>query len=398
MTVGIYAKQQNKSGDYSQSSIKPVHVFAVNTGYADLENLVEFNEHTLARIASISKCITSCLIAHLKDSGHTDWTSQIKDAVKTIDSVKPFEDVTIGQLLSHTAGVRGYCNNEFMNTEYFKTIESSISLFLKHSKKPDTLPAPYLYSSHGFCLLAFVIDEICKQTKYDNIKSFLKHSLREMYMLDTFIEEHESIISRRCKQYTFNDNKLRNCPFVRNDHKFASGGLLSTTNDLQRFGQFLLRASLGEEQFISKQSIEKMWTPVCEARPGCFEGYYYCYGWMKSSRQVFHTGGAVGGCSILMIQPFSSLLENDHSYAIVVAFICNLDTAKGLMTFATRIINLIDDFCQNLNIISYLFSLLAINTTIKRKKYNIYYINKNISRQYVDAAGSKYVLLSNMYY
>jgi len=86
---------------------------------------------------------------------------------------------------------------------------------------------------------------------------------------------------------------------------WGGGGLLSTTEDLVRFGAALLRG-----QLLRNDSIEAMFTPQ-KTRNGIETGYGL--GWFvetdaRGRRYVWHGGRGIGGRSAIVIVPHARLV------------------------------------------------------------------------------------------
>ncbi len=108
-----------------------------------------------------------------------------------------------------------------------------------------------------------------------------------------------------------------------NSYKWPSGGFLSTTEDLARFGQAMLDGKL-----LSDGTRQMMWTPM-PLRDG--KRTTYGLGWgigtdPQGRRRISHTGGSMGGTTILALYPDEK---------IVVAIAANTD--KGLNALAGRV-------------------------------------------------------------
>ena len=79
-------------------------VYEKSFGYADFSTKRPNTANTSFPIASITKTFTSTAILQLKEKGKL----QLEDAVIKILSDFPYPDITIKQLLSHTAGLPIY--------------------------------------------------------------------------------------------------------------------------------------------------------------------------------------------------------------------------------------------------------------------------------------------------
>jgi CubicO group peptidase (beta-lactamase class C family) len=91
-------------------------------------------------------------------------------------------------------------------------------------------------------------------------------------------------------------------PAVDNSYKWAGGGFLSTPEDLVRFGSALLQPG-----FLKRESLIQLFTSQ-KTRGGKETGYGI--GWSIARDTAghviyFHTGGSVGGSSVLLLHPES---------------------------------------------------------------------------------------------
>ena len=97
--------------------------------------------------------------------------------------------------------------------------------------------------------------------------------------------------------------------------EWAGGGYLSTASDLVRYGSSYLEGTL-----LRPETVALMWT---SQRTTSGEETGYGIGWFTGTvdghREVWHTGGAVGGSTILLIRP------DDR---VVVAILTNLENAR----------------------------------------------------------------------
>jgi len=99
-------------------SIKGKTVFTEGFGYTDIENDVKTDESSVWRLASISKPLTSALVGLLIDKGKIDLNKSIHEYLpKSLYPNKSFngkpEDITVRQVLSHTAGLHMSVNQDF---------------------------------------------------------------------------------------------------------------------------------------------------------------------------------------------------------------------------------------------------------------------------------------------
>ena len=141
-----------------------------------------------------------------------------------------------------------------------------------------------------------------------------------------------------------------------NSYKWAGGGILSTVSDLMKFGNRLLSYYHNNDSsgYLTQDTIKNyLWTkqsvPVTVRKNSSekpllvqpIEKSYYGLGWQlvfdnDALKRVFHTGGAVGASSCLLIVPHNDN-KSQNSNDIVVAVLCNLDNASGIASFTYEI-------------------------------------------------------------
>jgi serine beta-lactamase-like protein LACTB len=154
--------------------------------------------------------------------------------------------------------------------------------------------------------------------------------------------------------------RLQNVPYVDNSCKWAGGGILSSVGDLMQFGNNLLysyqnnnptnylKQSTIKNFLWSKQSmpvtirkdkVDKLPLVTPLEKTYCGLGWYMVYNDKDCLKRVYHTGGAVGCSSCLLIVPKDDGNESNPN-GIVVAVLCNLDNASGIANFTNEIANI----------------------------------------------------------
>jgi serine beta-lactamase-like protein LACTB len=284
-------------------------LWSTGIGMADLEQRVPVTTTTKFRIGSVSKALTAVALGRLYESGRLDWDAPVQRYVPAFP-VKRFP-ITVRQLAGHLAGIRHYLPGEFENQKHYGTVTEGLTIFADDSLlfEPGTR---YGYSSYGYNLLAAVIEGASGEPY---LSFMAKHVFEPAGMTHTAAEHPDSIILERGRYYTRADSTgpVVNAPFVDNTYKWASGGFLSTAEDLARFGQRLL-----EGRIVRKETLDLLWTSM---RTTDGKATDYGIGWSVESdslgrRRVRHSGGSVGGTAHLIIYP---------DVALVVALLVNSD-------------------------------------------------------------------------
>ncbi|MBA3316655.1 MAG: beta-lactamase family protein [Gemmatimonadales bacterium] len=283
--------------------------WSAGIGMADLEQRVPVTTTTKFRVGSVSKALTAVALGRLHEMGRLDWDAPVQSYVPAFP-VKRFP-ITVRQLAGHLAGIRHYQPGEFENQKHYATVTEGLTIFARDSLlfEPGT---EFGYSSYGYNLLSAVIEGASGEPY---LKFMTEQVFKPAGMVHTVAEQMDSIIPERGRYYTRSDSTglVVNAPFVDNSYKWASGGFLSTAEDLARFGQQLL-----EGRILRPETLDLLWTSMRTADGQVTD---YGIGWSVESdslgrRRVRHSGGSVGGTAHLIIYP-------DH--ALVVAVLVNSD-------------------------------------------------------------------------
>lgn len=135
--------------------------WAQGFGVADLENNVPSTEHTLFRLASISKSFTAIAAMQLWERGQLDLDAPVQKYCPSFPQ-EPWS-ISTRQVLGHLGGIRHYKSSspddpEVGNTKHFDDpIQAGLNFF-----KDDPLVAQpgtsFHYSTQGYTLVGCVIE------------------------------------------------------------------------------------------------------------------------------------------------------------------------------------------------------------------------------------------------
>ncbi len=285
-------------------------------GYVDLEKKTGVGPKTsVFRIASISKPIAATALAYMVAEGHIDLDVSIYEYVPYFPKKK--WDFTIRQLASHTAGIRGYWGKEYGLNEPH-SIKSGIKVF----KNNDLLFKPgtdYLYNSFDWALISLAMQEASgmpfetyvQEKVLDPLGMINTHPERPLSVAEVIPSAtlSDQVDSNKTIFYSKSKLGFRKAIPVNNFYKLASGGYLSTTEDIAKLGQAYLNKIILNEvvlsQFLTSQTIKG-------------EPTYYGLGWQvsvdKKGRPYYgHVGNGVGGYSNFFVYP-----EQKMVFAILV--------------------------------------------------------------------------------
>ncbi len=241
-------------------------LLSVGVGYAELDNLTPATGTTVHNIASISKTHAAVAVMQLVEQGKVKLDDPIQKYVPYFP--KKRWPITVRQILTHTSGIRHYKRGEFgpqniKEKMHYDTFEDAVSIF-----KDDTLlfqPGKYwYYSSYAADLMQGIVETVTGMGFEDYLR---KYVWGPAGMFNTQFDVPERIVHHRGRGYLRNKQGLLiNIPYVDVSYKYAGGGILSTVEDLVRFG-----IALNHGKLLKPETLARMYAvqvdPVMRYNP-----------------------------------------------------------------------------------------------------------------------------------
>jgi CubicO group peptidase (beta-lactamase class C family) len=272
--------------------------FVAGFGKADIETgTAVLPETTVFRIASISKPITATALALLVAEG----VLQLDEDVRAYVPEFPKEHglITLRQLASHTAGIRGYRGKEFALNRPMNSAES-LELF---AEDPLLFPPGkgYHYNSFDFVLLSLAMQRATGMPFHELVAARV---LKPLSMNRTEMETPGQPVPGQAHFYSRFGKDFRRAVPVDTRYKLAGGGYLSTVSDICRLGTAYLNGAIA-----SPDSLSPFLTSCqVEGQPT-----HYGLGWQVSrdsgGRPFYgHVGNTVGAYSNFFVYPSQELV------------------------------------------------------------------------------------------
>ncbi|MCR9243410.1 MAG: beta-lactamase family protein [bacterium] len=282
---------------------------AFGLGLADLENDVPATEHTVYRLASISKPITAICALRLHERGELDLDAPVHTLVS--EWPKKRWPVTTRQLLGHLGGVRHYKRGEGESTSHFPDQTKGLVRFASDPliHEPGT---KYRYTTFGYNLAAAVVEAQAARPFPRVVREWIAEPSRAPSLQD---DDVRRLIKHRAQGYRERGAVLENSQLMDGSYKLGGGGLCSSAPDLVRFGQALLA-----DRLLQRETLELMWT---EQRTAGGDGTGYGLGFRvgkRGGRRTIAHSGAQSRVSTMFL-----MLPDD---GIVVALLCNLERRR----------------------------------------------------------------------
>jgi CubicO group peptidase (beta-lactamase class C family) len=238
-------------------------------GYAIHPRVVHNQPDTKFNIASVTKMLTAVAVIQLVATGKLD----LHTPVSTYDPALPHAaDITIHQLLTHTAGFDRYWNDAYRAARSdLRTIEGYLKLF---AETPLEFPpgTRYHYGNSGYVLLGALIEHATGTSYYEHMRQEI---FQPLGMKATDFYEMDLPVANCATGYTREnwfgplDGQLRNNHFIYAVKGSPSEHCFSTVHDL-----FLFLQALQAHRLLDAEHTELCMKPHTAAeQPGVQYGY-----------------------------------------------------------------------------------------------------------------------------
>jgi CubicO group peptidase (beta-lactamase class C family) len=269
-------------------------------GLADAENNASASEHTLFRLASISKSLTATAAMQLWERGQLDLDAPVQKYCPSFP--QKASPITTRQVMGHLGGIRHYKSGsqddlEVGNTKHFENpIQAGLDFF-KNDALVSEPGKQFHYSTQGYTLVGCVIEGASGAKYVDFVR---QNVFIPAGMAQTQVDNRFAIIPYRTRFYQKTESgSVQNADFLDSSYKIPGGGWLSSAEDMARFEVAILN-----DKLIRRSTRDLMWTPL---RPSDGSKDEYGLGWGNGSEDgsvsVGHNGGQQGTSTSFTIAP-----------------------------------------------------------------------------------------------
>jgi CubicO group peptidase (beta-lactamase class C family) len=285
-------------------------VLAQGFGLANVELQVPAKPETVFQSGSVGKQFTATAVMMLVDEGKIALDDSL--AKYFPDAPPSWKEVTVRELLSHTAGFGDYPKDfdfrkDWREDEELKLIES-----IPLAYPPGT---SWAYSNFGYVTLGILIHRVTGEFYGD----FLRQRIfQPLGMQSTRIISEADIVPNRSAGYRLVKGELKNQEWVSPVvNTTADGSLYFTILDLAKWD-----AALYTEKLLKRSSLDLMWTPV-QLKNGQPNRGGYGFGWFIAERnghRCIHHDGAWQG--------FETAIDRYVDDQLTVVVLTNLARSK----------------------------------------------------------------------
>ena len=284
-------------------------VLARGFGLSNVELSTPVKPETIFQSGSVGKQFTATAVMMLVEEGKIGLDDPLTKYFP--DAPKTWNDVSIRQLLSHTAGFTDYpkdfdMRKDWTEDEMLRVVES-----IPLAYPPGT---QWAYSNLGYLTLGIVIHRVTGRFYGDFLQDRIFGPLG---MKTTRIISEADIIPNRAAGYRLVKGELKNQEWVAPLlNTTADGSLYFSILDLAKWD-----AALYTEKLLKRSSLEQMWTPV-KLKDGRMNSGAYGFGWFMDvqlgHRVISHDGAWQG---------FKSNISRYVDDQLTVVVLANLDEA-----------------------------------------------------------------------
>jgi CubicO group peptidase (beta-lactamase class C family) len=274
-------------------------VYAKGFGIASIETNTAITTDTLFRLGSTTKMFTSAALVKAAEEGRLNLNAPIGNYVRGLNP--KLAQITVHQLLSHSSGLRDFAATVNSNDD------DALSEMVRGWKGDVFFGASgqvYSYSSPGYWLAGFVLEEIGHHSYAEEMKRLI---FKPLGMARTTLRPLEAMTFPLAIGHKLEANRptiIR--PAFNNNAMWPAGSIYASVNDLTRWViAFLNEGKIDGVQVLSPTLIRQLSTPHI-GMPGGFN-QHHGYGLMLSQERgvsiVSHGGFSTGYGSMIQMAP-----------------------------------------------------------------------------------------------
>ena len=279
-------------------------------GFANVELQSPMKPESIFQSGSVGKQFTATAIMMLVEEGRIGLNDPLTRFFP--DAPSAWHEVTIRELLSHTAGFTDYPKNFDFRKDYTEADLLKIVEGIPLAFPPGT---KYDYANLGYLTLGLVIHKVTGQFYGDFLHDRI---FQPLGMNSTRIISEADIVPNRCAGYRRVKGELKNQEWVSPTlNTTADGALYFSIVDLAKWD-----AALYTEKLVTRSTLEQMWT-VAKLKDGKPNSGQYGFGWFideKNDHHVVEHGGSWQG--------FRTQISRYIDDKLTVVVLTNLDEAK----------------------------------------------------------------------
>ena len=251
-------------------------------GYSVVEHKVKVKLETTFELASLTKQFVAAGILLLVKDRKVDLDERIE---KYVDSLPGYwKDLTIRQLLSHTAGLAAQGEEYASLHPWPKYVSKQMMWEAAVADSVSSSPGQtFSYSNTGYFLAEVIIENVTNEPYQ---KFFQERIFNPLQLENTYFEDQVKVIPNAAQGYTLRDKELIKIWRVSQEEMAGGWGIWSSLPDMIRWSQALV-----SNELLNKEIQEEMFKPI-QLSSG--ESFRYGLGWFVTERHgityYYHNG------------------------------------------------------------------------------------------------------------
>lgn len=312
-------------------------IWSTAFGFADVDRQRPVSRSTQFRIYEAAMPLTATVMARLAEEGRLDLDAPIQRYLPDVpESAVP---VTLRALAGQLGGVRDLAENEDIPGPCAAAREA-----LRYvPRQPFVRPAgqSMSVSRYGYLMLSAAMETATGERFADLLNQTIAGPTG---MTSTLVDDPRRYLPGRSLFYERGFlGLLRAARPVDTSCRSGAGGLVSTTEDLVRFGSALLRGEI-----VRRETLDTMFASQ-KTRTGTRTGYglgWYVDTDARGRHYLWHDGRGVGGRAAIVIVPHARLVTvmlsniegerlDEHARRIAAFFLDADDGARDILRAQT---------------------------------------------------------------
>jgi CubicO group peptidase (beta-lactamase class C family) len=243
------------------------------------------------RLASVTKQFTAAAILLLVQEGRLGLDDRARRWLPSLP--ESAADITIRQLLTHTAGLIDY-EDVIPDGTTVPLRDADVLRLLESQKGSYFAPGTgYRYSNSGYALLALIVERASGQ----RFSGFLReHIFAPLGMQNTVAhEEGVSSVAHRAFGYSETQGAWSRTDQSVTSAVLGDGGIYSSVDDLAKWD-----AALYDDRLLNAKSRQLAFTPATHTDDPNVD---YACGWRVTGETVWHSGETIGFRNVIVRYP-----------------------------------------------------------------------------------------------
>ena len=285
-------------------------IYSEGLGQASKELKVPANRETKFRIGEISELFTSFIYLQMVEEGTLHPDSSIQHYLPDFPEKK--YRINLSYLVNHISGIREPNNNEKDWRGLNVTIQAGLNQFKNDplSQPPTMYEIPSMYN---YNLLGAIMEKATGKRFQKILETYVTDTLK---LTNTAIDNPFATIPNRTQFYDHNIvAQVINATTRDMRYKAPSQGLLSTSEDIAKFGNEIMHTKLLSEE--TKKTMFKS-IPLFDNIPSSMANAWILMSDSNSNTIYGKAGSVVGGNASILMYP---------EFDLVIACATNLSTS-----------------------------------------------------------------------